>query len=86
MKSLEEDLLPPNQFLRIRRSALVRLDAVRELHRASHGDFLIILQSGEELVLSRHTTAIAWPSSRDAELGSGPDVPSDRSRRPAGTA
>lgn len=53
MKSLEK-ALDPDQFLRIHRSAMVRIDSVRELHRASHGDMNVRLKSGDELTLSRH--------------------------------
>jgi two-component system LytT family response regulator len=48
-----EGKLPRDGFLRIHRSAIVNLDAVRELEPGSHGDFVVVLQSGKRLPLSR---------------------------------
>lgn len=48
-----QERLDPAQFLRVNRSTLVRLDAVREMHEWSHGDFRVVMKSGEELVWSR---------------------------------
>ena len=51
--------LDPAQFLRINRSTLVRLDAVREMHEWSHGDFKVVMHDGTELVWSRRFRADA---------------------------
>lgn len=49
--------LDPAHFLRINRSAVVRLDAIREMHEWSHGDFRIIMSDGAELIWSRRYRA-----------------------------
>jgi len=54
-----QERLDPAQFLRVNRSTLVRLDAVREMHEWSHGDFRVVMKSGEELVWSRRFRAAA---------------------------
>jgi two-component system LytT family response regulator len=48
-----EGKLPRDGFLRIHRSAIVNLDAVRELEPGVHGDFVVVLQSGKRLPLAR---------------------------------
>ncbi|HEV7504906.1 MAG TPA: LytTR family DNA-binding domain-containing protein [Thermoanaerobaculia bacterium] len=48
-----EGKLPHDGFLRIHRSAIVNLDSVRELEPGAHGDFVVVLQSGKRLPLSR---------------------------------
>ena len=45
--------LDPAQFLRVNRSTLVRLDAVKSMTEWSHGDYKIIMQDGTELIWSR---------------------------------
>jgi two-component system LytT family response regulator len=45
--------LDPAAFLRISRSDIVRLDAIREMHPWSHGDYHVILHEGTQLVWSR---------------------------------
>jgi two-component system LytT family response regulator len=52
MKRLEEQL-DPSQFLRTHRSTIVNLDRIKELHPFFHGDYLIVLNDGTELKLSR---------------------------------
>ena len=52
LQSLEERL-NPEKFLRIHRSTLVNLDRIRELQPIFHGDYLLKLQDGTELTLSR---------------------------------
>ena len=52
LQSLEERL-NPEQFLRIHRSTLVNLDRIRELQPIFHGDYLVKLNDGAELTLSR---------------------------------
>jgi two-component system, LytTR family, response regulator len=54
-----EERLDPAQFLRINRSTLVRLDAVREMHEWSHGDFRVVMHDGTELIWSRRYRAAA---------------------------
>jgi two-component system, LytTR family, response regulator len=53
IQSLEENL-DPKQFVRIHRSAIVRKVAVRGLHPLFHGDYLVRLNNGTELTLSRN--------------------------------
>ena len=48
-----ESKLPRDGFLRIHRSAIVNLDAVRELEPSPHGDFVVVLRSDKRLPLSR---------------------------------
>lgn len=52
LQSLEERL-NREKFLRIHRSTLVNLDRVRELQPLFHGDYLVKLNDGTELTLSR---------------------------------
>lgn len=42
-----------SQFLRLNRSCLVRIDYIRELHSWSHGEYRVILQSGETFSWTR---------------------------------
>jgi two-component system LytT family response regulator len=49
-----EETLDPKQFVRIHRSAIVRKAAVRGLHPLFHGDYLVRLNNGAELTLSRN--------------------------------
>ena len=58
--------LDPGQFLRVNRSALVRLDAIREMHEWSHGDFRVVMRDGAELNWSRRYRAAA---EQDFSLG-----------------
>jgi two-component system, LytTR family, response regulator len=53
IQSLEESL-DPKQFVRIHRSTIVRKAAVRGLHPLFHGDYLVRLNNGNELTLSRN--------------------------------
>jgi two-component system LytT family response regulator len=52
-----QDRLDPTQFVRIHRSAIVQVDQVRELQPYFHGDYVVILRSGEKLRLSRRRGA-----------------------------
>jgi two-component system LytT family response regulator len=52
MQSLEERL-DPSVFIRIHRSAIVRLDRIDTLLRGSGGDYAVRLQDGTELSVSR---------------------------------
>ncbi len=49
-----ESQLDPKKFVRIHRSAIVRLDFVQELQPWFHGEYRIILQDGTQLTLSRN--------------------------------
>jgi two-component system LytT family response regulator len=53
IQSLEESL-DPKQFVRIHRSTIVRKAAVRGLHPLFRGDYLLKLNNGTELTLSRN--------------------------------
>jgi two-component system LytT family response regulator len=58
LKELEARL-DPEAFARIHRSAIVRLDRVRELRALPSGDAEIVLRDGTELRVSRsHKAAI----------------------------
>lgn len=52
IRSIEEQL-DPQQFVRIHRSTIVRLDRVRKLVLQEHGDYLVILRDETELRMSR---------------------------------
>jgi two-component system LytT family response regulator len=52
-----EDRLDPDRFLRINRSAIVRLDAIAEMHPWSHGDFRVVMRDGSVLMWSRRYRA-----------------------------
>ena len=45
--------LDPHEFVRVHRSHAVRIDCVRELVPRLHGEFLLRLTSGDELVSGR---------------------------------
>jgi two-component system LytT family response regulator len=49
-----EAQLPPEQFRRISRSAVVNLEKVKELHPLFYGDYAVLLHNGAKLTLSRH--------------------------------
>jgi len=49
-----ERQLDPAEFQRIQRSAIVNLDAIREMHPAGRGGYEIVLKDGVTLKLS-HT-------------------------------
>jgi two-component system LytT family response regulator len=48
-----EARLDPKKFLRIHRSAIVRIDAIQELQPLFHGDYAVLLRSGKRLAASR---------------------------------
>lgn len=52
-----ERKLDPQQFVRVHRSHLLNLDAVKEIHPWFHGDFKIRLHDGTELMWSRRFAA-----------------------------
>lgn len=49
--------LDPRQFLRIHRSAIVKLDKIKEMQPWFHGEYRIILENGKQLTLSRNYRA-----------------------------
>ena len=49
-----ESRLGPQQFTRVNRSALVRLDQVKELQPNAQGDYTVLLRHGMRLPLSRN--------------------------------
>ncbi len=49
-----ESHLDPKKFLRIHRSAIVRIDRIQELQSWFHGEYRVILQNGTQLTLSRN--------------------------------
>jgi two-component system LytT family response regulator len=52
MQTLEERL-DPRRFMRVHRSAIVRLDLVETLHRGAGGDYEVQLKGGTRLRVSR---------------------------------
>jgi two-component system LytT family response regulator len=48
-----QDMLGPDRFARIHRSALVNVAGVRELRHHSHGDYVVVLSDGTRLRMSR---------------------------------
>lgn len=52
MSALEQQL-DPDQFVRIHRQTIVNLDSVRELQPWFAGDFIVLLQDGTDLRISR---------------------------------
>jgi two-component system, LytTR family, response regulator len=54
-----EDRLDPQRFLRINRSAIVRMDAIVEMQPWSHGDFRVVMRDGTALMWSRRYRAKA---------------------------
>ena len=48
-----EKKLDPGEFLRIRRSAIVRVDRIREFHPIDNGEFEVLLQNGTMLSSTR---------------------------------
>jgi two-component system LytT family response regulator len=52
-----EDRLDPNQFMRVHRSVIVRLDLVETLHRGGGGDYELQMKGGARLRVSRSRRA-----------------------------
>ncbi len=48
-----ETRLDPARFLRIHRSTIVNIERIRELQPLFHGDYVVILQDGTQLTLTR---------------------------------
>jgi two-component system, LytTR family, response regulator len=66
---LLEERVQPQGFVRVHRSALVRLDAVRELRRTRTGGLVAILGSGVRVPISRRRSAAFTTALR--QLGAG---------------
>jgi two-component system LytT family response regulator len=49
-----ETQLDPKKFLRVHRSAIVKIDRIKELQPWFHGEYRIILENGKQLTLSRN--------------------------------
>ena len=47
------DRLPAAEFVRVSRSAIVRIDRIRELKRRSHAEYTIVLRDGTRVKSSR---------------------------------
>lgn len=54
-----ESKLNPQQFVRIHRSAIVNLHYIKEVHPWFHGYHLVLLESGQELRMSRYQQRVA---------------------------
>ncbi len=52
MNGLEERL-DPARFVRIHRTAIVRIEQIKELHPLFHGEYEVVLREGTRLTLSR---------------------------------
>ena len=48
-----ESRLDPQRFVRVHRSAIVNLDRLKELRPAFHGQYELVMDSGERLTSSR---------------------------------
>jgi two-component system, LytTR family, response regulator len=49
-----ESQLDPKVFLRIHRSAIVKIDRIKELQPWFHGEYHVVLEGGKQLTLSRN--------------------------------
>lgn len=45
--------LNPQRFVRIHRSIIVNLDRIKEMHPHFNGDYIVVLEDGSQLKLSR---------------------------------
>ena len=48
-----EAQLDPQRFVRIHRSIIVNLERIKELHPHFNGDYIVVLEDGRQLRLSR---------------------------------
>jgi two-component system LytT family response regulator len=48
-----EERLDPAKFVRIHRSVIVNLDRIKEMHPHFNGDYIVVLEDGRQLRLSR---------------------------------
>jgi two-component system LytT family response regulator len=54
-----ERKLDPREFLRIHRSTIVNVRAIKEMHPWFHGYHLVLLHNGQELRMSRYQNKVA---------------------------
>ena len=54
--------LDPSAFVRVNRSAIVRLDSIRELQPWFHGEYKIVMKDGETINWSRRYVTAGLPS------------------------
>jgi two-component system LytT family response regulator len=52
MNSMQSKL-DPHRFLRLRRSTIVRIDQIREMHPLFNGEYAVILKDNTQLISSR---------------------------------
>lgn len=57
--------LDAGEFIRVHRSHVVKLTAIAELQPMFHGDYELVLRSGERLALSRRYKALLPPAIRE---------------------
>lgn len=57
--------LDAGEFIRVHRSHVVKLTSIKELQPMFHGDYELILRSGERLALSRRYKALLPPAIRE---------------------
>lgn len=79
-----EHALPPDEFARIHRAALVRMDRVTEVRSLGRGDALVRLADGTDLRMSRRYRANLAGLLRPDGAG-GPARRANRSRPPNGS-
>jgi len=48
-----EARLHPDEFVRVHRSFMVRVDCIREMEPWTHGEYIIILKDGTQLTTGR---------------------------------
>jgi two-component system LytT family response regulator len=48
-----EQRLDPELFIRVHRSAIVKIDGIREVESLFHGDYAVVLRTGERLAVGR---------------------------------
>ena len=48
-----EDVLDPESFVRIHRSAIINVERIQEMHPLFHGEYNVVLENGHEVKLSR---------------------------------
>jgi two-component system LytT family response regulator len=80
MQALEAEL-DPSKFVRIHRSTIVNLSRIKELQSSFGGDYVVVMNSGARLTLSR-----SYRGRLDELLGAGPgDAPSNGEAKGAQT-